>query len=232
MTRSANNDDELEPQAAQRSEQLAQAHAEQLLHMSGDLDDFEDDFRVHRGARVQAPTSWRIARIALATAASLLLAVTLWIALRPRESLQQLARDVPAPAPARAPVLITETSIVHRFVALYRDDVDPDGRCPECWCVAQLAANGGDGRNVSDLHEDELLQATLRNSCVINPQRVVIVGLTGPATAMPKNDAEALEMSLCLLKKQSGVALSPTELAATVQCLPSSVDYCMTTWDK
>lgn len=200
------------------------------------------------------PLRWSYSlRGALAAAACLALVATAWImwdlASPTREaapvevvaippvapSTPDAAAPSPAPAPAvlvadRAPV-IGDSPIVHRFVALYRDDLDPDGRCSECWCVAQLAVNVDDGRMVSDMHEDELVQTTLSHACVIDPKRIVIVGLTGPANAMPTTDAEALAMSLCLLKTQTAIASANSEPAAA-HCLPPSVDYCMTTWDK
>lgn len=227
-------------------------HAERLLRMSGELDAFEHDFGVgvpdrHFDAPSQlliaASHSWSPAsRIALAAAACLVVGVLVWM-LSPSRDVAPI-ETVVAPAPRLAPdtsgATTTDSSIssptlspiVHQVVALYRGDSDADGRCPDCWCVAQWSPNWGDGRGTNDLHEDELVQASLHHACVTDPQRVVIVGLTGPVTAMPKSDAEALEMSLCLLKKQSSNFPVSIVDNASAFCLPSEVDYCMTTWDK
>ena len=229
--------------------------AARLLRVSADLAAFERDLGVEQpafhfvamgSAVVTSPTLWSpTKRIALATAACVLVGVIVWL-VRPMHESAQPARNSDsdlASAPMVAPPLHIEPPqpsgappsappIVHQVVALYRGDVDVEGRCPDCWCVAQWSPSWGEGRGANDLHEDELVQASLKHACVTDPQRVVIVGLTGPANAMPKTDAEALEMSLCLLKKQS--TQFPVSLVdnTSAYCIPTGVDYCMTTWDK
>ncbi len=225
--------------------------AEQYLRMCADLDAFERDLDVDgpRAGVSQPPhpqltshAHWsRASRVALAAAACLVMGVVAWMISAQRGGAPQEVVVAPAPdLPTESPespivdgvVAPLVTPVVHRVVALFRGDTDDEGRCPDCWCVAQWSPNWGEGRGTNDLHEEELVQASLTHACVSDPRRVVIVGLTGPASAMPKSEAEALEMSLCLLKKQS--AQFPVSLVdnTSAYCLPTGVDYCMTTWDK
>ncbi len=117
----------------------------------------------------------------------------------------------------------TDAPPVHMVIALYRAESGPQVRCPECWCVAQWPANWGDGRTVNDLQEQELVADSMDRSCVIDARRIVVVGLSGPADSMPKNDQQALELSLCLIGE--GATVGPL-------CVPSSLDYCMASWSK
>jgi|GEM_PF-1339010 len=117
----------------------------------------------------------------------------------------------------------TQVPQVHMVVALYRTESGPHVRCPECWCVSQWSANWSDGRSVNELEEQELIDASMDHSCVTDARRIVVVGLSGPADSMPKNDQQALELSLCLIGE--GATVSPL-------CVPSSLDYCMASWSK
>ncbi len=231
---------EFHNQTPRDQEDAMQRRVERLVRMSAGLDAFERDLgistpelRLSGGQISRRGMPHRILRGAGAVAAVVVFGALIWIALPARVEQGTIAASTPDPAPSPHGDVGSSLArpIVQRYVALYRDDLDPDNRCAECWCVAQLAARGGDGRTVAELHEDELVQATLRSACVIDPTRVVIVGLTGPANDMPTSDAEALAMSLCLLKRQSAVDGAPIE-QASLNCLPSSVEYCMTTWDK
>lgn len=228
--------------------------AERLLRISTDLAAFERDLgigsaeirigessQLRRPKRVHWSRTSRTIRMALTAAACLVVSVIAWMISAERTIAPIDVVDAPvAPAPPSVPqppllhaaIAPPVAPVVHQVVALFRGDADAEGRCPDCWCVAQWSPNWGEGRGTNDLHEDELVQASLNHACVTDPQRVVIVGLTGPATAMPKSEAEALEMSLCLLKKQS--AQFPVSIVdnTSAYCLPAGVDYCMTTWDK
>lgn len=228
--------------------------AERLLQISADLAAFERDLGVGSANHRLAPTPqsqrvsrahWsrtsRTFRMALTVAACLVVSMVAWMMSAERKvALVEVVvapevstpPSLPQPPVIHAAVAPPAAPVVHQVVALFRGDADAEGRCPDCWCVAQWSPNWGEGRGTNDLHEDELVQASLTHACVTDPQRVVIVGLTGPATAMPKSEAEALEMSLCLLKKQS--AQFPVSLVdnTSAYCLPAGVDYCMTTWDK
>lgn len=117
----------------------------------------------------------------------------------------------------------TDAPPVHMVIALYRAESGPQVRCPECWCVAQWPANWGDGRTVNELQDQELIADSMNRSCVIDARRIVVVGLSGPADSMPKNDQQALELSLCLIGE--GATAGPL-------CVPSSLDYCMASWSK
>ena len=119
---------------------------------------------------------------------------------------------------------------VQVVVALYRTDSSPTERCPECWCVARWSADWGEGRSVNELQDHELVDDSMMHSCVIDPKHVVVIGLSGPASSMPKNDQQALDMSLCLMGLQGSA--SPQASVENPNCTPVGLDYCLTTWGK
>lgn len=126
--------------------------------------------------------------------------------------------DLPAPAAGAQ-----DDDQVHVVVALYRNDSNESEQCPECWCVAQWSAQWSDGRSINEVQDEELVGASMAHACVLDPKRVVVVGLSGPATSMPKSDQQARELSLCLMG----------ELPATSEnCVPNGVDYCMASWNR
>jgi len=60
-------------------------------------------------------------------------------------------------------------------------------------------------------------------SCVGDPSRIIVIGLSGPEDALPKTDDQALQLSLCLIGQ------SPS---AGTTCVPSGLDYCMAGWSR
>ena len=119
---------------------------------------------------------------------------------------------------------------VQVVVALYRSDSSPTERCPECWCVARWSADWGEGRSVNELQDHELVDDSMMHACVTDPKRVVVLGLSGPASSMPKNDQQALDMSLCLMGLHGSA--SPQASVENPNCTPVGLDYCLTTWGK
>jgi hypothetical protein len=119
---------------------------------------------------------------------------------------------------------------VQVVVALYRSDSSPTERCPECWCVARWSADWGEGRSVNELQDHELVDDSMMHSCVTDPKHVVVLGLSGPASSMPKNDQQALDLSLCLMGLQGSA--SPQASVKNPNCTPVGLDYCLTTWGK
>ncbi len=119
---------------------------------------------------------------------------------------------------------------VQVVIALYRSDSSPTERCPECWCVARWSADWGEGRSVNELQDHELVDDSMMHACVTDPKRVVVLGLSGPASSMPKTDQQALDMSLCLMGLQGSA--SPQASVENPNCTPVGLDYCLTTWGK
>ncbi len=202
---------------------------ERLVRMVGELDEFERDLGIAESATVPLASIGRSSKWRrLAIAAALLFAATAWMLLPEPLRVEESNDGVPPPIarldvpdateqPAEAPV--------HMVVALYRGDDRSSERCPECWCVERRSANWSDGRNVNELEHEELVSGSIGLSCVADPRRVVVIGLSGPAAAMPRTDEQALELSLCLIGEKDFAG------GGTAQgCIPKGLDYCMADW--
>ncbi len=185
---------------------MSERDIEQLLRMAREADRFERE--------LLAPAPRKIRWLQPAIAACLVVAGLVAV-LRPGEIVVE-----PKLAYVRASIAGADSHVV---VALYRRDSATTERCPECWCVARWSADWGDGRSINEIEDRELVDDSIARSCVVDPKRVVIVGLSGPAASMPTSDQQALEMSLCLLGESNPTALN---------CVPAGVEYCMTSWSK
>jgi hypothetical protein len=121
------------------------------------------------------------------------------------------------------PVEKTTTSHGDLVVAIYRGEDSRGDGCGECWCVRRWSPHWGADRNVNELEETELVDDSIVRSCVGNPSRVIVIGLSGPEDALPKTDDQALQLSLCLIGQ------SPS---AGITCVPRGLDYCMAGWSR
>ncbi len=199
---------------------------EQLLRMAREADRFERE--------LHTPTRRRIGWLQPAIAACLVFAGIIAV-LQPGQNgsdllgssaprLDQPIVVAPTIPELRLPYQAGSSSQEsHVVVALYRKDSATNERCPECWCVARWSADWSDGRSINEIEDHELVDDSMARSCVLDPQRVVVVGLSGPAASMPTTDQQALELSLCLLGETA-----PTN----TNCVPVGVDYCMASWSK
>ncbi len=114
------------------------------------------------------------------------------------------------------------------LIALYRADEPADGagkpeQCPECWCVQRWKPEWRDVCDVSVVRGDELIDASIRRACVTRPSRVVVIGLSGPAEALPKSDEQARDVALCILDRQG---------ESGPVCVASGVDVRVETWKR
>ncbi len=137
-------------------------------------------------------------------------------------------------APARGPMGPKGASVAARsghqdmLIALYRADEPSDAsgkpeQCPECWCVQRWKP---EWRNVCDaavVRGEELIDASIERACVNKPSRVVVIGLSGPAEALPKSDEQAREVALCILDAQA---------ESGPVCVASGVDVRVETWKR
>lgn len=192
---------------------------EGLVRMTEDLDQFERDLGI--GLRSEFSVAGRLRwRRPLAVAALLAVASVAWIMWPAAPVRDSGAGLIP-------PVVLTETDEpVNMVVALYRGDARSDELCPECWCVARWSADWGDGRTVNELDHDELVSGSIDRSCVGDPRRVVVIGLSGPAAVMPRTDQQALDLSLCLMGESEPASVS------FKACIPSGLDYCMADFNR
>lgn len=108
-------------------------------------------------------------------------------------------------------------------VAIYRGEHSRGDECGECWCVRRWSPHWGGERNVNELEESELVDDSIVRSCVGDPSRVIVIGLSGPEDALPKTDDQALQLSLCLIGQSPSTATT---------CVPSGLDYCMAAWSR
>ena len=221
---------------------------EQLLKMSRELEHFERDCdpRVVTGdnhtanllnslAVARAKSAARMRWASVAIAACLVIAVIAKMQSAPTIPIaphSEIVAVEPTAIPTEDQVvpIVSALPNVQVVVALYRSDSSPTERCPECWCVARWSANWGEGRSVNELQDHELVDDSMMHACVTDPKRVVVLGLSGPASSMPKNDQQALDMSLCLMGLQGSA--SPQASVENPNCTPVGLDYCLTTWGK
>ena len=221
---------------------------EQLLKMSRELEHFESDCnpRVVAGddhtanlldslALARAKSAARMRWASVAIAACLVIVVIAKMQSVPTIPIAPQSEIVavePTAIPTEDQVvpIVSALPNVQVVVALYRSDSSPTERCPECWCVARWSANWGEGRSVNELQDHELVDDSMMHSCVTDPKRVVVLGLSGPASSMPKNDQQALDLSLCLMGLQGSA--SPQASVENPNCTPVGLDYCLTTWGK
>jgi hypothetical protein len=108
-------------------------------------------------------------------------------------------------------------------VAIYRGEHARGDDCGECWCVRRWVPKWGAERHVNELEESELIDDSMVRSCVGDPRRVIVIGLSGPIDHLPKTDDQALELSLCLI----GQAASDSS-----SCISGQLEYCMTSWSR
>lgn len=221
---------------------------QQLLKISRDFEQFDRDCElgsVTRGdsssnlltslAVARAKSAARMRWASVAIAACIVIAAIAKMQSATPPIVAPVAEIIVAETPEHSTgvQLVQATPVVpdvQLVIALYRNDSSPSERCPECWCVAQWSANWGEGRSINELQDHELVDDSMMHSCVTDPKRIVVLGLSGPASSMPKTEQQALDMSLCLMGLQENA--SPQAIAANPNCTPSGLEYCMTTWGK
>lgn len=72
---------------------------------------------------------------------------------------------------------------------------DADGRCR---CVTSVAHELAAGQTVGDLATSVLLDVGLQRLCEATPERVLVLGMSGPRELLPSNKAEAERFASCL----------------------------------
>jgi hypothetical protein len=110
--------------------------------------------------------------------------------------------EVPAPevsheiiAPFNAPVVTPvrarsgEDSVL---MAVFRDADD------RCTCVQVRPQDWGEGRRLSEVTRAEILRAAISGACHTNPERVLVIAMSGPAGSLPRSTAEAEILAACM----------------------------------
>jgi len=119
------------------------------------------------------------------------------------------------------------------LIALYRAEDGRDTVCPDCWCVQRWQPHWEaevDVRRVADL---DMLGESIERACVADPSRIVVIGLSGPADALPASDDQAREVALCLLDgAPDGAVDAPAHALTSPGCIASSIEYRIHTWNR
>lgn len=121
-------------------------------------------------------------------------------------------------------------------LAMY-EGTDPKtgNACDNCECVQWWSHDWGTGRDVADIRPGELIGASMEHACMPTPRRVVVVGLTGPAAALPDTDTEARDLVNCIMGREEEHRCADREASvatAASYCLPSGVAVRVQTWDR
>ena len=122
------------------------------------------------------------------------------------------------------------------ILAYYQDnDVGGGQACNPCQCLQWWNNDWGDGRAVQDVRPGELLSESLQHACMTSPDKVIVIGLSGPPEALPANDQQAREAMLCILTRQVEQACSNPDTSPAPGesfCLPASVAVRVQTWGR
>lgn len=129
------------------------------------------------------------------------------------------------------------------LIALYQPPTHPamatpiedPTACPECWHVAKWSP--GTARVVGASDREALVADSLQRSRVGQPGHMVIVGLSGPRHELPRTEAQARDLALCLLESRNtvgagaggGAVKGVGELCA-YSCVPPRLDVRIETW--
>ncbi len=99
---------------------------------------------------------------------------------------------------------------------------DADGRCR---CVTSVSHQLAAGQSVGDLPSTELLGVGLQRLCETNPERVLVLGLSGPRELLPQSKAEAERLASCLDRGPGECHEDPTCFASSaLACVSPSVN--------
>jgi hypothetical protein len=168
-----------------------------LIRMATEVDDMESDAgHSFQWARAKASRRdvimQRLTGIGgLAAAACLALMVFMWVrgpqpvAPTPGPLTRIISEK---PAPAAPPKLSEEGSVL---LAVFHDADD------RCSCV-QLRSDALKGRKVSEMGGGELLRTAIATACHENPEKVLVLAMSGPRDVLPRSTAEAEVLATCI----------------------------------
>ncbi len=220
---------------------LDERHLTALLLMSREADDLEHDLAsavptalhgAHSGSRGPARHLHR-ARRPLLAAATLVLLASLATVLSVRPGVPRQGNTDVARNRSRGP----ETTSTHQnmLIALYRAEDGRDAVCPDCWCVQRWEPRWDTAVDVRRAPDFDMLGESIERSCVADPARIVVIGLSGPAESLPASDDQAREIALCLLEgAPDGVNGAGESVlhASSTGCIASTVEYRIQTWNR
>jgi hypothetical protein len=169
-----------------------------LIRMATEVDEMESD-ESHSFQWARAKDSRRdviMQRLTgiggLAAAACLALMVFMWV--RGPQSVATTPgplsiTNAPSPvAPVALPKLSEEGSVI---LAVFHDADD------RCSCV-QLRSDALKGRKLTDMGGGELLRTAIATACHENPEKVLVLAMSGPRDVLPRSTAEAEVLAACI----------------------------------
>lgn len=109
--------------------------------------------------------------------------------------------------------------------------------CPDCWCVQRWVPTLEDEQELKGRSKDDLICDSIDRTCVKDPSRVVVVGLSGPPELLPTTDDTAREIAICLMEYQASKSEPETLDAAigamaSAGCVASNVDVHIHSWAR
>lgn len=106
-------------------------------------------------------------------------------------------REVAHSEPVRRPEFVpaTYTARPGDAAVILTISQDADGRCR---CVTSVSHQLAAGQTVGDLATSVLLGVGLQRLCEATPERVLVLGMSGPRELLPSNKAEAERFASCL----------------------------------
>lgn len=167
-----------------------------LIRMATEVDEMEADAsHSFQWARAKASRRdvimQRLTGIGgLAAAACLALMVFMWVrGPQPVAPTPVAALPEHTVAPVKATPKAPEEGSV--LLAVFHDSDD------RCSCV-QLRSDALKGRKVSEMGGGELLRAAIATACHENPEKVLVLAMSGPKDVLPTTTAEAEVLATCI----------------------------------
>lgn len=144
------------------------------------------------------------------------------ISLRPGPTLTPPGSErLPIPTPhlgeSQSPAVASADSAVILTISQ-----DADGRCR---CVNSVVHQLAAGTTLGDLATSELLRVGMQKMCEAMPERVLVLGMSGPRDLLPRSKAEAERFASCLEHGPGNCDIDATCFASSaLACVAPSVN--------
>ena len=191
---------------------LSDKRLENLLRDAHAIETFERDGGTHLKAK-PVVVRRKTVRWAFYAAAAVLLFAGLQIAINAFSAPPKQTSHAAKPADAHTP-LPPKSSLL---LAVYQNDAG------KLSCV-NWSAEALNGRTISSFSTDELTRMGLALACDPSAARILVVGLEGPAAALPTSDARAQAVAQCLSSTTPcGSGTFNSQTCASAGCLDHEV---------
>lgn len=120
------------------------------------------------------------------------------------------------------------------LIALYRTADGQGTTCPQCWCVQRWTPEMASAQQLKSIAEAELIASSLSRTCVPEPVRMIVVGLSGPSALLPSTDEQARSLALCIAESNGQSTGMPGRPAGapsvTGSCVENGIAVRLATW--